>query len=193
MVGYPRVVGGRFPGVGVYGEEVDGEEVEGYVAGYVAGAEAAAQADVGRHHHGRGGRGALLLPKQHKPQIHSPPWRPMMAPGTPPLGEGHVPMPLNPETFNGTWGGTTGAGAGSPSRSAGDRRNRSTEPLAASGTKSGPTAVGRLIGQPFVGTDLQQGELGFIDLETLGAGGCSTPGLASSKRSRAFGYACRPR
>src|SRR5271155_373347 len=105
MVGYPRTVGGRYPGVGVYGEEV-----EGYVAGYVAGQEAAE--GVGRHHRGRGGPGALLLPHRQAPHPKTAPWRPMMAPGSPPLGEGHVPMPLNPETFNGTWGGTTGAGAG---------------------------------------------------------------------------------
>jgi hypothetical protein len=103
--------------------------------------------------------------------IHSPPWRPMNAPGSPPLGEGHVPLPMNPEAFNGTWGAGGAAAGVTITFSARPQKPFKTTRLLATGTKSGPTAIGRLTGQVFVGTDLQQGELGNIDLETLGAGG----------------------
>jgi hypothetical protein len=109
----------------------------------------------------------------HGYPIHRPPWRDMNAPGSPPLGEGHVPMPLTPETFNGTWG--TGVGGAAPgvviTFSARPQKPYKTTRLLVSGTKVGSSAVGRLVGQTFVGTDLQQGELGFMDLETMGAGG----------------------
>ena len=165
MPGYPRTVGGAYyPGVG-----------------YVAGAEVvpvppppsdgSALIRVGphhpmhphnrhRHHHPGGG-----LP------IQVPPWRPMNAPGSPPLGEGHVPMPLTPEAFNGTWGGGGAAAGVLITFSARPQKPFKTSRLLVTGTKSGPTAIGRLIGQAYVGTDLQQGELGQIDLESLGAGG----------------------
>jgi hypothetical protein len=102
-----------------------------------------------------------------------------MAPGNPPLGEGHVSMPLNAETFGGVWGNTAGAGgnpAGAPAGTTITFSGRPQKPfkttrLLISATKIGATALGRLIGQQFVGTDLQQAELGNVDLESLGAGG----------------------
>jgi hypothetical protein len=106
------------------------------------------------------------------PMPTSAPWRPMMAPGSPPLGEGHVPLPLNPETFGGSWGNTTGGGAPAGTTitfSARPQKPFKTSRLLIRGTKSGTTAVGNLIGQTFIGTDLQQGEVGNIDLESLGA------------------------
>lgn len=164
MVGYPRVVGGHYyPGTGMYGHPYDPYGVHG---GYVVGAPA----QMAPLH----AMGPLLqLPVQGAPPPHvqSPPWRPMMAPGSPPLGEGHVPMPLNAETFGGTWGA-----GGAPAGTTITFSARPQKPFKASRvlirpTKSGATAIGNLIGQVFVGTDLQQGELGNIDLESLGAGG----------------------
>jgi hypothetical protein len=96
----------------------------------------------------------------------------MVAPGSPPVGEGHVPLPLNAETFGGSWGNTTGGGAPAGTRitfSARPQKPFKTARLLIRGTKSGATAVGNLIGQTFIGTDLQQGEVGDIDLESLGA------------------------
>jgi hypothetical protein len=96
----------------------------------------------------------------------------MMAPGSPPLGEGHVPLPLNPETFGGSWGNTTAGGAGagqSITFSARPQKPFKTSRLLIRGAKSGPSAVGNLVGQVFIGTDLQQAEVGNIDLESLGA------------------------
>jgi hypothetical protein len=158
MAGYPRVVGGYvagyYPGTGVYG--------------YVAGASPAAHPALAVHH-----PGAIPVHPPPAPQIVSPPWRPMMAPGSPPLGEGHVMLPLNPETFNGVWGaGATPAGAGpgvTITFSARPQKPFKATRLIVNATKVGATAVGRLIGQTFVGTDLQQGELGNVDLESIGA------------------------
>lgn len=153
MAGYPRVIG-YAPGTGIYGYVVGGD--------YVVGAEAAPHP------------GGIAVRAPHHPQIIQPPWRPMMAPGSPPLGEGHVPLPLNAETFNGSWGNTAGGGA--PAGTVITFSGKPQKPFKAtrllvSPTKVGTTAVGRLLGQTYVGTDLQQGELGNIDLETLGAGG----------------------
>jgi hypothetical protein len=161
MAGYPRVIGGRYyPGLGVMGP------------GYVVGADPAQlQAAAVQNMLGHLGMQAVPVMAQQGPVIQQPPWRPMMAPGSPPLGEGHVPMPLNPETFGGTWG-AGGAGAGvTITFSARPQKPYKTSRLLITGTKSGPSAIGRLVGQLFVGTDLQQGELGNIDLESLGAGG----------------------
>ena len=152
MAGYPRVIG-YHPGVG-------------YVAGgYVVGADPAAP--------------QMMMPVHPAPQpaAHSAPWRPMMAPGSPPLGEGHVPMPLTAETFGGQWSATGGAGAPPGTLLTFSARPQKpfklTRILARTTvvSNSNGTAIGTPIAQLFVGTDLQQGELGFIDLATIGAGG----------------------
>jgi hypothetical protein len=82
-------------------------------------------------------------------------------------------MPLNPETFGGTWGaGATPAGAlagSSITFSARPQKPFKCARLIVKGTKVGASAVGNLIGQMFVGTDLQQGEIGNVDLESIGA------------------------
>ena len=149
MAGYPRVVG-YAPGTGIYG--------------YVAGAEAPMLMQPPHQ---------MAVHPQAPPVVHSPPWRPMMAPGSPPLGEGHVPLPLNPEQFNGIWGGTGTAFAPAGTQitfSARPQKPFKTTRLLVNATKSnGGSAIGRLVGEIFVGTDLQQGELGDIDLESIGA------------------------
>ncbi len=158
MAGYPRVIGyvaGHYPGLGIYGE-----------APAPAPSHPAMLAHVAAHSH------PIPVHGPPAPSIHSPPWRPMMAPGSPPLGEGHVPMPLNPETFNGTWGNTAGGGAPAGTRitfSARPQKPYKTARIIVRATKSGATAIGNLVGQLFVGSDLQQGELGDIDLESIGA------------------------
>lgn len=153
MAGYPRVIG-YHPGVG-------------YVAGgYVVGADPATGAPM-----------ALPVHPAPAPAAHSAPWRPMMAPGSPPLGEGHVPMPLTAETFGGQWTATGGIGAPPGTLITFSARPQKpfklTRILARTTVVSNTngTAVGTPTGQLFVGTDLQQGELGFIDLATIGAGG----------------------
>jgi hypothetical protein len=152
MAGYPRVIGEYVagaehyaPGLGVYGA------MPTWMRSF---------------------RAAPMLPVHSAPApaIQSAPWRPMLAPGNPPLGEGHVPLPLNAETYGGTWGGSTGAPAGTVITFSGrPQKPFKAARLVVRGTKVGSSAVGNLIGQVFVGTDLQQGELGYIDLESIGA------------------------
>lgn len=159
MAGYPRVIGyiagmhpgyaahGYYPGTGIYGAAAPVPML------------AAAPAPM-----------AMPVHPPPAPAVHSPPWRPMVAPGNPPLGEGHVPLPLTPETFGGTWGGAAGAPAGTVIIFSGrPQKPFKAARVLARGTKSGPTAVGNIIAQAFVGTSLQQGELGFFDLESIGA------------------------
>ncbi len=160
QVGYPRLVGyvaGYAPGTGM----------NGYMAGVDPATGAPVMVPAPAHamapHHGH---------PVHGHPIHSPPWRPMNAPGSPPLGEGHVQLPLTAETFGGSWGNTTGGGAGVGTTiifSGRPQKPYKTSRIIVRGTKSGPTAIGNLVGQVFVGTDLQQGELGNSDLESLGA------------------------
>jgi|HubBroStandDraft_2_1064218.scaffolds.fasta_scaffold00423_14 hypothetical protein len=160
MAGYPRVLG-YHPGVGYV--------AGGYVAGHeqeeVEGPYEQPQAVVGRHPHHRHMHG------------HTAPWREMNAPGSPPLGEGHVPMPLNAEEFNGVWAGSTAAVGGSPAAGTITFSARPQKPfkmtrlLIGKGGTAGGIAIAHLVGQAFVGTDLQQGEVGSIDLESIGAPG----------------------
>ena len=160
MAGYPRVIGyvaGYAPGTGIYGVDPAAPPM----------AHPAAHPMLHAHQHG-----ALPLQGPPPPAIHSPPWRPMVAPGSPPLGEGHVPVPLNAETFGGSWGNTTGGGAPAGTTitfSARPQKPFKMARLLIRPTKSGATAIGNLVGQVYIGTDLQQGEVGNIDLESLGA------------------------
>jgi hypothetical protein len=156
QAGYPRVIG-YAPGVGYVAGE---EEVEG--AGH-------SEYEVPVPVVGRRRRGP------HGPAIHSAPWRAMLAPGSPPLGEGHVPLPLNAEEYNGSWGGganpAQAPAAATITFSARPQKPfKTTRLLIGKGGTSGGIAVAHMVGQVFVGTDLQQGEVGVIDLETMGAG-----------------------
>lgn len=104
-------------------------------------------------------------------QGHTAPWRPMNAPGNPPMGEGHVSLPLNAETFNGVWGAGGAATSASITFSARPQKPyKLTRILVGSSKTAGATAA-HLVGQQYVGTDLQQGEVGNVDLESIGAGG----------------------
>jgi hypothetical protein len=98
----------------------------------------------------------------------------MMAPGSPPLGEGHVPIPLNAETNNGQWGNTASGGALTSATitfSARPQKPFKLTRLLVGFSKSTGAVSAHLVGQMYVGTDLQQGEVGNIDLEQIGAGG----------------------
>lgn len=152
MAGYPRVIGyvaghQQYPGTGVYGDYVVGAAPPG---------------------------ATLMVHPAGPPVVQSPPWRPMVAPGSPPVGEGHVPMPLVAETFGGVWG-AAGAAAGVMIQFSARPQKpfKMTRILARSTILSNAngTANGTPLGQIFVGTDLQQAELGYIDLATIGAGG----------------------
>jgi hypothetical protein len=202
--GYPRVLGGHhYPGTGIYGAPVYGGYIGAPADPLMAAAmglaqQQAAQALAAQNPQAAAamqlaaqqqmmlaqGGGVTFVPAtgQPAPAIVSPPWRGMVAPGTPPVGEGHEPLPLTPETFNGTWGGAAGAPAGTVILfSARPQHPFKPTRWLVRGTKSGATAIGNMIGQIFVGTDLQQGELGFIDLETIGAGGAFDTWVSSKQ------------
>jgi len=187
MAGYPRVIGRYYPGFGSAADpNVDGppamKRLAGYIAGYLAGGGDVDGSDldgeeremIGRH---RRHKHQMAMGRAPDAAGSSAPWRGMVAPGNPPIGEHHVPLPLNPETFNGTWSGPAGTGSGAAQAPAGTVITFSARPqkpyktarLIARGTKFGATAVGNLVAQVFVGTSLQQGELGFFDLESIGA------------------------
>lgn len=116
-----------------------------------------------------------MTPPGYTPAITVPvpSWRgpgSMLAPGLPAPGEGHVPLPLNPET-TGTF---TVGGASVLTFSGKPQKPFKTTRLVVVASHvpavaGGPTTPARVLGQIFVGTDLQQAELGNIDLETLGA------------------------
>jgi hypothetical protein len=179
--GYPRNIAGYVAGADPYGYYGHPHYYPGFGVGQssaqqivqqAAAAQAAALAAAGHMVPPSLAVQAVPVVAPPAPQIVSPPWRPMMAPGSPPLGEGHVFLPLTAETFGGTWGGAAGAPAGTLITFSGrPQKPYKTSRVLARGTKVGATAVGNLIGQSFVGTDLQQGELGLVDLETIGAGG----------------------
>jgi hypothetical protein len=177
MAGYPRVVGyvagggyvaGHYPGTGIYGADPAPMPPPHPMLQHPQHAQHAQHHQMMQHVQ----HGALPVHGPAGPEVQSPPWRPMMAPGSPPLGEGHVFMPLSPETFNGSWGNTAAGGAPPGTVitfSARPQKPFKSTRFIVNATKSGATAIGRLVGQVFVGTDLQQGELVNVDLESIGA------------------------
>jgi hypothetical protein len=173
MAGYPRVIGRGgppqqyYPGFGSAPAPyaAQGPDVDGYVAGYVAGMRAVGIEPPGPP----GGMHNMRVHPHPAPAVHSAPWRGMIAPGVSPVQEGHVPLPLNAETDGGQWGNGGAGTGGLIIFSARPQKPFKTARLIVRGTKVGATAVGNLVGEIFVGTDLQQGELGNIDLESIGA------------------------
>jgi hypothetical protein len=93
-------------------------------------------------------------------------WRKsQLAPGVVAPGEGLVPLPMTPQQNNGTFTSlvtsiTWQGQLQKPFRS---------ERLLVRSIRTGATSVGALLGQIFVGTDLQQAEISGMDLELVGA------------------------
>jgi len=134
------------------------QEAQGSVMGSVMGPPFGV---VGRAHHHRHHAGAM---------IRTPPkadWRQgQLAHGVEMADEGMLPMPLNgsggTNTFTATVGTITFQGQ--------MQKPYRAERLIFIVTRVGTSAANlRVQGQIFVGTDLQQGELGLIDFESLGA------------------------
>jgi hypothetical protein len=167
QVGYPRIVGDHGGGLVPYGYPYP--PVQGYIAGpyeypYGVVGQPAPPGPPGGH---------IMVQPQHHPMIRSAPWRPMIAPGNPPTQEGHVPLPLNPETNNGVWGTAVTGGAATSATitfSARPQKPFKTARLTVFGVKTAGAANAHMVGQVYIGTDLQQGEVGVIDLETIGGG-----------------------
>lgn len=101
---------------------------------------------------------ALQLPNR-------PPWRDQLAPGVIQPDEGMVPLPLEPQANNGTFSSTTFAITFQGQLQKPYRPER----LLVSTARSTPAAnIPRVLGQVFVGTDLQAAEITTFDLELVG-------------------------
>jgi hypothetical protein len=135
----------------VLGYDVDGE-MEGDVDGDIPGV-------VGRHHRRNKGRQMQLAER--------PGWRGgQLAPGLQGPSEGLVPLPMTPLQNSGVFTATVPAITYSGQLQRPFRAERFLCPPA---VRTGTSAVGRLLGQFFVGVALQQTEIFGIDLEIIGA------------------------
>lgn len=105
-----------------------------------------------------GGRMMRLAPK--------PSWRNgELAPGVNQHDEGMIPLPLTPTSS----GGTFATGVQTITWQGQLQKPYRAERLIVSVVRTGPSATGLLLGQIFVGTDLQLADIQGIDIETLGA------------------------
>jgi len=103
-------------------------------------------------------------PPRHMAIPHKPQWRDQMAPGVIMPDEGMVPLPLTAQAnggfFDTTFNQITFQGQlQKPFR---------PERLLVSTVRNGASAVGRLLTQLFVGTDLQGGDITQWDAELIG-------------------------
>jgi hypothetical protein len=97
-----------------------------------------------------------------------PQWREQMAPGVIAPDEGMVPLPLEPQAGGGTFTSTLF----SITFSGQLQKPYRPERLLVSSSRIGPGAQApRLLGQIFVGTDLQAAEITQFDLELVGLAG----------------------
>jgi hypothetical protein len=101
-------------------------------------------------------------------QVQAPKWRSrQLAPGVIATDEGLLPLPMH-----GTGGTDTFVAAGQRIVFQGQiQKPFHGERLLVSVVRTGASAVGRLLGQIFVGTDLQQADIETIDLEQVGQPG----------------------
>jgi hypothetical protein len=137
------VVGYTEDGEAVYGDE----DVDGDVMGSVMGR--------GRH---KGGKHRLARINER------PHWRQQLAPGVIQPDEGMVPLPLQPLANGGVYNSalsiiTFQGQLQKPFRG---------ERLLVSTVRTGTTAVGRLLTQFFIGTDLMQADIQGWDAELIG-------------------------
>jgi hypothetical protein len=141
-----------------------GQAVYGEVMGY-SGVMGDADMDVvGRHPHALArhpAHGHRMMPIPHRPD-----WRNQLAPGVIQPDEGMVPLPLVGQA--GAPAGTFTATIPSITFQGQLQKPYRAERLLVSVVRTGATAVGRLLTQLFVGTDLQQAEIAGWDAELVG-------------------------
>ncbi len=164
-----------YTGQAVYGD-VDGGEVMGEVMGdrhfdvvgqhgmvpygYPPGYGVVGAAHPQHHgHHGHRPRHIALPPK--------PQWRNQLAPGVIQPDEGMVPLPMTPDS-GATVPGTFDSSISKITWSGQLQKPYRAERLLVSVVRNGTSAVGRLLTQFFVGTDLQQAEINGWDAELVG-------------------------
>jgi hypothetical protein len=142
--------------MGDYDEEIDGEDDEIEGASVVGYEDDGTPIIVGARKRKKR-RSAVLVKK--------PSWRrSTLAPGVIAPDQGLLPLPLNGA------GGTNTFTATVPSITFQGQLQKPFrgERLLVSVVRTGTSAVGRLIGQLFVGTDLQQLDVGGFDIEQVG-------------------------
>lgn len=156
-----------------YDDEVEGDEdeVEGAVMGYegpmVNGMEVVGYTDSGAPVvvGARRRKPARHAVKGHHVVVHKPDWRKtQLAPGVIAPDQGLLPLPLTGP------GGVLTFNAATPSISFEGQIQKPFrgERLLVSTVRTGTSAVGRLISQLFVGTDLQQLDVPGFDAEQVG-------------------------
>jgi hypothetical protein len=112
-------------------------------------------------HHGHKPRHLAIPPR--------PQWRNQLAPGVIQPDEGMVPLPLTASA--GSPPGTFTAAITTMTFQGQLQKPYRAERLLVSVVRTGATATGRLLGQLFVGTDLQQAEIAGWDIELVGQAG----------------------
>jgi len=167
IVGYDpdtgQAVYGDVMGADVMGDrqfDVVGQGGYGMVP-YGYGVVGAAPAHHPHHRHGHGPRHMAIPPR--------PGWRDQLAPGVIQPDEGMVPLPLTPSA--GTPPGTFTAAITTMTWQGQLQKPYRAERLLVSVVRTGASATGRLLGQLFVGTDLQQAEITGWDVELVGQAG----------------------
>lgn len=138
--------------------------LQGDVMGDVMGVGAHGRHAIVPHHGGHPAHHAPAHHPRHMQIPDRPDWRQQMAPGVIMPDEGMVPLPMAPLANNGFFSSTfpqiTYQGQlQKPFRA---------ERLLVSTVRTGPSAVGRLLAQLFVGTDLQGGDITQWDAELIG-------------------------
>lgn len=160
----------------VLGDEIaeGGGSVLGAVLGELEGLDEDTLAEVGaavrRAQHRRGGhrghpgnRAGLDGHGMHKPS-----WRGReLAPGVNEPGEGVVPLPLTPINAGGVWSVATTVGQITFQGQL--QKPYKSKRLIATTQRVGASATALVLGQIFVGVDLNQAQLFPVDLEGLGA------------------------
>jgi hypothetical protein len=136
-------------GFDVVGYDLDGNEIMG--------------ADL----MGGGGGGVLQAPRHRMARIpNRPQWREQLAPGVIQPDEGMVPLTLSGQA--GAPAGTFAVNLTQITFQGQLQKPYRPERLLVSTVRTGATAVGRLLTQLFVGTDLQQAEIAGWDAELVG-------------------------
>jgi hypothetical protein len=118
----------------------------------------------GHHHHGHHGHAPRHIALPPRPN-----WRNQLAPGVIQPDEGMVPLPLTPNA--GSPAGTFAAATTTMTFSGQLQKPYRAERLLVSVVRTGASAVGRLLTQLYVGTDLQQAEINGWDAELVGQAG----------------------
>lgn len=145
-------------------DEIEGDDLEGDVMGDVMGSDDEVVGVVRRNP--RTGRKQIVkVPPRMMALPKKPSWRgQQVAPGVNPPSEGMVPLPMVPQAGNGIF---TSAITQITFQGQLQKPFR-PERLLVSTVRTGATAVGRLLGVLYVGTDLQQAEIAGWDIELIG-------------------------